>query len=270
MSTLLRLLAVAALSLMTALAAWSYPTIFGDTGLVQVPSADVVPYTFLDVGIDYTRVHNTQPGYAGAFNAIPARLTYGVGTGTELSFFDSFATGEGNSKYQVMGGGIKFQAIKEDPDTLMPGWAFGARTYRMEMANERDVVEGYTVFSKVLLYTGNLIDTGFAIRMHAGASYTNYSGDVKANCTSLFAGVTFKQANGISLDLDYLPSQQSDGVILQSPTASVAIRYPFNDNSCLELGMTKAFNSDQESIYGGFSVRYGNLTQVAHRQPVLE
>ncbi len=55
MTTHLRLLAVATLTIIAALAAWCFPTLYGDTGLIQVPSADVVPYTFLNIGIDYTQ-----------------------------------------------------------------------------------------------------------------------------------------------------------------------------------------------------------------------
>lgn len=270
MTTQLRLLAVATLTLIAALAAWCYPTLYGDTGLVQVPTSDVVPYTFLSIAINYTEPDNTLPGTQGRFNIFPTRITYGVGTGSEMSFFDSIATGTGNSKFNVIGGGLKCQILKEDPFASMPGVAFGARAYRMEMPTERDVVEAYGVVSKTLLASDNLIDKGFAIRAHLGASYTNFSGDVKANCPSFFVGVSYKQASGVIVDVDYLPKLQSDGEVLRSSTASVAVRYPFSEDSSFEIGTTKAYGSDQSSIYIGFSVMYGNRSDLATREPVLE
>ncbi len=82
MTFLMRLVSIVALVLVAAVTSWSFPTIYGDTGLVQVPTADVVPYTVLDISANYT-----QPNITGKFNLYPLRLTYGVGPNTECLFW---------------------------------------------------------------------------------------------------------------------------------------------------------------------------------------
>ena len=137
MTILLRLVSVVALVLVAAVTSWSYPTIYGETGLIQVPTADVVPYAVLNLAVDYT-----QPNIAGKFNQYPCRITYGLGPGTELYAIDAIATGS-SGDYKVFGAGFKYVLMPEDVTGRMPGWAVGGRVTSIKAALERlDVRRG--------------------------------------------------------------------------------------------------------------------------------
>ncbi len=131
-------------------------------------------------------------------------------------------------------------------------------------------MEGYTTLSKTLFSRGDLLNSGCILRLHAGGSFTHYSGEAKANIGSFFGGLSFKQTNGLGLVVDYIPVEKSDGVTLSNSTFSFSVRYPFTPGTYIEVGTTKPFDSDQETLYCGFTVRYGGENTEQRQEPDIE
>jgi len=265
MSTLLRQLFLATVVLVAAVAAWCYPTIYGDTGLIQVPTADVAEYTHLNFAIDYTQVNSPN----GKYNMYPFRMVYGIGSNSEFYACMSQSTGTQGTKLNVTGGGAKLAIFNEDVENRTPGVAVGIRAFRERDDHTVNVIEGYGVVSKALFSRGNLTDEGFVVRAHVGASFTSYSGDMKANFGSVFAGLNFRQVNGLGLAVDFIPAQKKDDVIYRSATVSAVVRYPLSDNFYVEFGSTKPFKADQNEIYSGVMYNFGGEAITTKREPVL-
>lgn len=265
MTTLLRLLSVATLVVVAAITAWSYPTIYGDTGLVLTPTADVTPYTHVNLAANYTQVKTEGV----TFNLFPIRLSYGVGSNVELFVLSTQASGNKEGEINAVGGGAKIALLKEELNSRVPGWAVGVRAVRFRSDQTRNDFEAYTVVSKALLSRGNLIDDGFILRVHAGASYSSYSGDVQKNFLSMFAGLSFRQANGNALAIDFVPAQKADGVTYRNATISAAFRHPLSENFWMEIGTTKPYGIGQSTIYTGVTYHFADQTSTPEREPVL-
>lgn len=245
---------VAVLAAALAVAAWGYPTLYGDTGLVQIPSADVMPQTYLQLAANYATVENL----VGNAPAIALRLSYGISPDTEFSLVVSQAMGEDDAGFDTMGGGIKVTIAQEDLNRRTPGIALGARAYVLRMAADRTVLDGYAVLSKALLTRGDLTGSGSLLRAHGGVSYTSYSGDLDGSFVSPFLGISYASANGNSVVLDYLPAQEDGGVTFRQSTFSASLRRKVGENFWLELGGTRPFGVGANKFYAGVMYHTGD------------
>ncbi len=274
-----------------ALTAWSFPTMYGDTGLVLIPSADVAQELRVDAAFGVMRMSATNGGTYG----FPIRVNYGATGNLELSglFSESHGPAPGAENVQVMGGSAKFSLHQEQFESQVPGMAVGARFFRMARGEwgDTDVVEGYGVMSKILYQGGDMIDTGYVIRAHAGAYYRYYKMDgadarPSTTCSTVapFAGLTYRSYTGMSVAADFIPQEslvsKPDNfdtiphAVTDPPNAaafSLMFRQPLSDNFTIEVGLTRPFAITQDSsFYLGLNYHYGEIySQGEKKTPVL-
>lgn len=176
MTVMLRLLLVAAVMVAAIATAWSYPTLYGDTGLVLMPSADVIPDTYVMLAGNYAEVKSDAGGRAIIF---PVRLLYGASDNTELFVLgaeSSTKTEEGG--FDALGAGFKVALIHENLMTDWPGISIGARAYQTQGAIDKRVIEAYLVGSKTIFKTSDLLDEeGYTFRVHLAGFFTRFTGD---------------------------------------------------------------------------------------------
>ena len=268
-----------------ALAAWSFPTMYGDTGVVLIPSADVAHELRMDAAVGVMRMSQTNGGTYG----FPIRVNYGATGNLELSGLvsESHGPAPGAENVQVVGGGAKFSLHQEKFDSQVPGAAIGARYFRTARGEwgNTDVMEGYGVLSKILYQAGDQLDTGYVIRAHAGAYYRYYKMET-TNCATMapFVGITYRSYTGMSVAADFIPQESmlSKDVtfdlqahpITDPPNAavfSVMFRQPLSDNFTIEAGITRPFGFTKDnSFYLGLNYHYGEIyTSGERRAPVL-
>jgi len=237
-----------------ALSAGAYPTIFGDTGLVQVPTADVQPLAQFDVAANATRVSNEQSGHLKV-GIYPLRVNYGLSTDTELSAVISESQGDDTESFDILGGGLKLGLLHEDLSWFTPGIAVGLRIDRVKIfsSNYRESLDGYAVVSKTLLALGMRDDEKSLLRAHVGASYIRFTDDDnECSFVAPFLGVSYDAVDGKSLVVDYIPELKDDAMIYRQEALSAALRHPITPELIFEVGYTKPFGySDSSSYYVG-------------------
>ncbi|MHB9024275.1 MAG: hypothetical protein ACYC7E_08875 [Armatimonadota bacterium] len=266
MTALLRWLMFTTLIVAGTVAGLSYPTLYGDTGLVLTPTADIIPLANFAAAVNVTR-QNLPPDTA---TAIPVRLVYGASNRTEFALFFSEPTNKSDGGFGVAGGGVKLALLPESIDRRAPGIALGARLYTLKSPIDRDVVEGYAVFSKTLLMSGDLEEHGFVFRFHGGVSYSQYSGVVDGEFFSPFFGLSYASVEGNSLVIDYVPSQSEGITTFRESTISGALRRRLSPNFWIELGTTKPFGLGADnSYYAGLLYRYGEIGRRSDSAEVL-
>jgi len=239
-----------------ALMSWSYPSLYGDTGLVVMPTADIIPNTYYDLSVNYARF----PDNVGGSTTYPVRLTYGASDNAELAFMLGNSTHPGSP--QVMGGTFKLSITKEDPYLNQPGLALGARIYRIRDLpgnTDRSVVDGYGVISKRLFgHTDSITEQGFVLRGHVAVTATAFSGDQTGTFISGAIGFSYQNANGSNIVADYSPLLKKDGLTFRASSVNAAIRYPLSDHFMFELGEAQLYGlGDQGTLYAGILYRYG-------------
>ncbi len=242
----------------------AYPTMFGDTGLVQIPTADVQREATFALGADYLPVKTP----AGNTLSIPIRLCYGLSEGSE---FGALIGNVRNNAIgvNVEGASAKILLIDEDIYGKLPGVAAGLRAFRQKTAARLNAVEGYLVASKVLLARGDNIESGFTVRVHGGLMYTSYSGAVDADFTKPFIGLSYLNVNSNALVLDYLPEQKVGGVILRQATVSAALRRRLSDHFWMQVGTTRAFGPNTtDTPFAGIIYRYAETNTREERRPI--
>ena len=252
MTVLTRLLAVVALFTTLSLSGWSYPTLFGDTGLMLVPSADTMPYSFFQLGIDYAKIMDD----AGDSINYPIRLTYGIAENIELFAVVAESQGNAVSGTNATGGGVKMSINDEHLYQTAPGIAVGARAVHYKRtAGDLDQIEAYLVASKILLAQGDVLGEGFFLRAHAVLSYTNYSGAHQGDFISGSAGLNYVTANGNSLVLEFIPEHEN----IRDATLSGALRIHLSPNFWLQVATTRPFGlGDDQSYSLGMMYQFGD------------
>lgn len=245
-----RLLSVALVLCATALTSWSVPSFYGETGLVQIPTAEITPTFDFDVALGYA---NTLAG-DDEISIYPLRVNYGLAPQVEVSaFYADSLTGGGAA---ITGGGVKWRFLTEDVLDFQPGAALGVRTVRdINDVNQTDV---YGVVTKTIFARGNWDEVGYAFRAHAGITYTTYSGALDADFYSPFLGLEYMNSNGTSVIVDAL-AEQKDGFVYRAQTISGALRQPISENFVLDLGSTRAFGDPNNSntLYLSMNYHYG-------------
>lgn len=253
MTVKLRLLSIVLVLVVAAIAGRSYPTLYGDSGLVQVPSAAVMPLTFVDVTINYANIREN-----GAKHIIyPLRLTYGASDNTEL--FVMLSESIGSDGFDAKGGGLKVRLFPEDLYAKTMGMAIGGRIYTVQGSRSRTVTDAYAVASKPLIsYVDPIDDKSYNIRLHGAVNFTRYTGEVSDNFFGLMGGISYQHADGTMIVADFVPKQESHGVLVRKAALSMAFRRPISESFMAEIGTAQLFSiGDTGNLYVGINYRYG-------------
>ncbi len=267
MTVFSRWLVAAAVMTIAAMPAWCFPTLYGDTGLIQVPTADVMRVMNLDLGLHYTQVGSG----AGSTQAIPVNMAYGISESTELSATISQTIGGSGHGFSVIGGGMKMGLVTENLYSGTPGIAVGARVFNLRNANLRfDCVDAYAAMSKSVISTGDLVTTGFVIRAHGGLQFLSYSGQMAGQFVMPFVGMSFRHTNGSAVAIDYLPALTNNGNTFRYSTISATIRHKLSDDFTLEVGMTQPYGiAPNPTIYVTLMNHFGMKLDRDQHEPVL-
>lgn len=234
------------------LVGWSYPTISGDSGLVLVPTADVMPLMNLELAFDYNRF---EVGTSSA-TAFPVRLNYGIIPNIEL--FGVYADANDNHGYDVKGGGMKVQLVKGTGAEFSPSLAVGAHMLRFDNAIERNVETAYLVSSASLYNQENYPRDGYQVRAHLGVEFNRFSGDLADNdFFTPFIGASFESVGGSSFVVDYLPRLDSGSTVYRQSSLSAAVRLPISNILVLQIGGGRPFGVGDTSLSAGIMYHYG-------------
>jgi len=254
-------------------AAWSFPTMFGDTGLVLSPTADTLQNMHIDAMINVTRLA-TSSGKDTL--AVPMRICYGATDSLEFSgvFSESHGPADISQAVSITGLGAKFALSKELLGRGTPGVALGGRFYRITSDASTDNLEGYCVVSKVLYGKGDMVTEGFVVRGHGGLLYRDVLQDNSSmHSLSPFLGLSYKNVNGTSIVGEYLPSasDMSSSTKLRPSSFSVSFRQPISGNFTAEMGITRAFGLANTTSYNvGLLYHFGEEYSVGEKKyPVL-
>jgi len=232
-------LLVAALLLVAAGAAGSYPTLSGESGLLQVPTADVMTLGNGEVAADWMSV-------PGGGDGLAVRGVVGLGPNAEVgAAWRKFST---EPDGRLVGVGGKLQLLGE-PRSLI-SLAVGARFDDSSGALFRRVgntFQAYAVVSKDLTHaTQELATAAVRVRGHVGLLSNNSDDD---NSARGFIGVDFTSPEGSQLLLEYWNHARDD-------VSSVALRYPLAPMLSLQVGITNALGSDHRLV-GGLNLHWG-------------
>jgi hypothetical protein len=239
----------------TALCGWSYPTIYGDTGLVLSPTADTIPAYNADFAVDYARIDVNGTGEGAT--TIPVRLNYGVTPSAEIFAF--FAEGKNDVAIENFGGGAKINLVHQhDGEKWNPGLALGVRIDRQQGVRNTTISDVYAVSSATLFkFSDPYEEKGYRVRAHAGLEYVNFTGDLENDFVSGFAGLSYESNGGGSAVIEFLPSLEDNGFTFRESTVSGALRFPLSREFSLEMGGTRPFATGDMSFYGGILYHIG-------------
>lgn len=255
MSVQMRLLSLAGALCVATLAAWSIPTLYGDTGLINVPTAEVVqPYEF-DFSVAYARML----GDVDETTVLPLRLTFGISPDTEVFAVYAATMTNDAADFEILGGGIKWALSHEDVLAMRPGLAFGVRA--LSDVNDSNFTEAYGVVTKTVFARGDWRgDEGYAFRAHAGVAYTRYDTPSDATFISPFVGVEYLSSTGNTLVVDAIAEQEDDDVLYRQGTISASIRRPLSNEFNLELGYTRPYGEAESGnrLYVNFNYHFGD------------
>lgn len=246
-----RLIVLLALIGGAALLAWGYPTLYGDTGLVLVPTADSIPVSGFQLAGDAVRM-TTDAG--DTVTILPVRLTYG-NPGSEL--FLLYGSSSDTGGFTISGGGMKI-SLPENLETFLPGLGLGGRITRVKDSSTT-TTQVYGVMSKTLLAQGISLFRGANLRIHGGVAFTRFStSGTDTDFSDYFVGVSVQTPAGDSLAVDYLPELSQSGQVFRKSSVSAAVRVRFSDCLWAEVGATRAFTlGDNNALMVGFMYQVG-------------
>jgi len=271
MTVMLRLLLVAVVLVAAIATAWSYPTLYGDTGLVLMPTADVIPDTYVTLAGNYAEVKSDAGGRAIIF---PVRILYGASDNTELFVLgaeSSTKTEEGG--FDVLGAGFKVALIHESLVTDLPGISIGTRVYQTQGAIDKRVIDAYLVGSKTIFKTSDLLDEeGYTFRIHLAGFFSRYTGDLgDENFYSAAAGLSYNNFNGTQVVLDFLPELTSNDITFRKSALSFALRRPLSEEFIIEAGTTQPFGEGSGGkLYAGLIYLWGVRETPHSRKPRID
>ncbi|MHB9105821.1 MAG: hypothetical protein ACYDCO_02085 [Armatimonadota bacterium] len=271
MTVVLRVLLVAAVLVAAIATAWSYPTLYGETGLVLMPTADIIPDTFVTVSGNYAEV-KTEAGERAII--FPVRILYGASDNTELFVLgaeSSTATEEGG--FDALGAGFKVALIHENLVTDMPGFSVGTRVYQTQGALDKRIIDAYLVGSKTIFKTSDILDEeGYTFRIHLAGFFTRYTGDLgDENFYSAAAGISYNNFNGTQVVLDFLPELTSNGITFRESVLSFALRRPLSKEFTIEAGTTQPFGEGSGGkLYAGLVYTWGIRETPRTRRPRID
>jgi hypothetical protein len=229
--------------------AFAYPTLNGDTGLMQIPTADAIPITGFQLAGDVIDLKTD--------NGVPMRVTAGKKDDIELfiTYFDQ------KNGTKLMGGGMKKVLWDEIPGVTSSAVAVGARSMKNDTTGV-NAVELYAVGSKVLLGEKLAAYGSAPLRGHLGLMVSRFSGAGASTIFSAFGGVSITTKNGDSFMIDYMPEIKGNAGIYRNDSLSAAVRVKAGDNLWLQAGNSNPFglrNSGVTTI--GIMYEYGDETE---------
>ena len=246
----------------TALSAHAYPTLYGDSGLVIIPTADVMPFTQFDIASDYTRFSSQGQ----STTALPLRVDYGIARGAEI--FASYAP-TSEKGFEEFGAGTKVFLVNENFDKHIPAISVGARFNHIKDVSTFDVLNGYVVASATLFRYRNFEPDSYRIRGHLGLEYLRYNLNGATTFANAFVGVSYEGSSGVTVALEYLPRLRDNGVIFRESSVSGLIRFPLSEDFTLEFGSTRPYNRGDNSIFAGVNYHYGKESETPDRAPTI-
>lgn len=251
--------------LVATLSVQAFPTLFGDTGLVLAPTADVQQEATFETVFDFLPM-KLATGYSTSY---PVRVCYGLATNTEIGVLYSEARDNAKGA-NVSGAAVKLALIPEGLYAELPGVGVGVRAYRENnrVMGELTGVESYVAISKILLMRGDNIENGFTLRLHTGVVYTAFSGANDATFIKPYLGISYMDASRSSLALEYLPAEKNGAVTFREATFSAALRRPLSPNFWINVGTTRAFGlGDTNMAFAGVMYRFGADTPSEEQHP---
>lgn len=256
MPSTIRFFVVVMTAMLSAIACWAFPTLFGDSGVVLTPTADVERVYTYSLALGATQ--QSVDGGPSA-TAYPIRLDYGVIPGAELFLFFS-GTQDRDIGYDAFGGGGKIRLTNPKPGSGIPAIATGVRVTRVQNNIKLDLTDVYAVASTPMYRFQKTDRDGSQIRGHLGVEYISFSNDLDGNFIRPFASLSYEGYGGSSAAIEYLPGISSDGITFREETVSGVIRFPLTTGLFLEAGATRPYGIGDSSIFGSLIYRYGDNT----------
>ncbi|MEI6519111.1 MAG: hypothetical protein WCO98_03605 [bacterium] len=231
------------------LAAYAYPTLNGDTGLMQIPTADAIPITGFQIAGDIIDLKTD--------NGMPMRLT--VGKKNDMEVFITYFNQNGGAK--LLGGGMKKVLWEEIPGVTSSAIAVGARSLKNDNTGV-NAVELYAVGSKIIMGEKFAAYGSAPLRGHLGLMVSRFSGAGSSTTFSAFGGVSISTKNGDSFMLDYMPEIKGKAVTYRNDSLSAAVRLKAGDNLWLQAGNSNPFGLRTNGVTTiGVMYEYGDETE---------
>ncbi|UCH33382.1 MAG: hypothetical protein JSV65_12465 [Armatimonadota bacterium] len=234
-------------------AAWGYPTRFdATTGLVDLPTSDVVALDSAEFAAGYSKLESNQQVW-------PLRLLVGVSEGAEVGI--SYAKLNNGVDGSMTGFGAKM-TLMEEP-TADFGLGFGASYLDGTNSN---VIEIYLAASKEFpmgVAEAYRYQAGRArMRGHLGLMFTRVSNGADDDELRPFLGFDITTPEGTSFVAEYKLTDFGDD------HAAAAIRYPLSPALTVQVGVARAETVLPQNDYRfivGFSYDLSAVGQLDRR-----
>lgn len=252
----------AVIAALGAAVAGAYPTFDGPSGLVTLPTAEVVPSGAVDLAVDYQKTTISGSALGGALDLdaadsditlIPIRAAFGVGEGLEIwGSYDPIKV-EGSEDAKLWNAGLKWAFMREsggDDFSLAIGGSMG----RMESdIDDVDITRAFLVASKVIKMKQSA-GQPLSAMAHLGVMWAKLGEPTDNTMTKPFVGIEFFGGGGASLALEY--RFEDDDLDVNAPF-SAALRYPIGGAGSplwIQVGATNAAtgigNNDNDLFFG--------------------
>ncbi len=227
------------------LTAFAYPTLNGDTGLMQIPTAEAIGITGFQLAGDVIDLKSD--------NGIPMRLT--AGKKNDLEFFITYYDKTNGSR--LVGGGIKKVLWGEIPGVTTSAVAAGARSMKDNFTGINNF-ELYVVGSRIL-FGEKLASYGATpLRGHLGVMVSKFSGNASSTIFSTFGGISFTTKEGDSFMIDYMPAMKDKAKTIRNESISVGVRVKASDSLWVQVGNSNPFGTRESGVTTiGLMYEYG-------------
>jgi hypothetical protein len=225
-------LGIAAGMLVSACAAYAYPTLAGPTGGLALPNAVVAPAGSFNVAADYDRTGKTGTEIG---DTVPVRVVYGIAKGFELGAdygFQKLGDENGNN----WGVNLKYATpLKVAGFALAAGGLYN-KTKVDVLAENLTATEFYLVGGTVLPLAGK------SVNLSLGANWTEGKAKIaglegKASGIRAAASVDAMLASNLCLGLEYQTAKKD---LDAKPLSSIYARYAVTPMIAVQLGYTNA------------------------------
>ncbi|NIM04352.1 MAG: hypothetical protein GTO55_00825 [Armatimonadetes bacterium] len=249
-------------------AAWAYPSLGGATGLVTVPTAEVVPVGAVDLAVDYQKVDVGAKALASSLvmyeeeaEMLPIRVVAGVADDIEIWAAYNDADLD-STDLKVWNAGVKYMIAHEAEDNVSA--AIGASFGRLENSDDVDIMTAFAVASKSLNMGGGA--DVVSAKAHLGVMWMDFDSPISEDLIEPFVGLEFTGEGGASLAVEY---RMDDSDIDEDAPFSAVLRYPVGGATplWLEVGTTNAalagVGLDDNDIFYGLCYRFGGAAGAA-------
>ena len=243
-----------------AIAGWAYPTMSGATGLVTLPTAEVVPQGVVDIAVDYQdnvgeaiEMYDTED-----VQIMPIRATIGVAESLEVWGGYTLVKVEDWDDAKLWNVGGKYQIMSEaagDDVSVAVGGSFG----KFDNDIEVDVTNAFLVASKDIS-TSVAPNQPIGATAHLGVIWIDLEDtDIDESLTEPFIGLEIFGEKGASLVVEY---RFKDDSLDDSAPFSAALRYPIGESPLMiQVGTTNAafagIGADDNEFFVGLCYTLG-------------